>query len=188
MGEVTSTEVLLTWRWTTHRSQEKQPLSSVLKYWSDAPVRPPTNAGVLGKQLLGYRIYIKEPRCSNSRQVNIKPFSQPSNHLDPFYENLPCSSPTRQEVSVSLCLQWPSWVPKLQGELEIFKEAENQELTFQGCSALPPSGHPVRVLGDRLHPEEGGGLVPSAEDEDRHRQARTPRDYQHKLHRCVSWF
>ena len=38
-------------------------------------IRPPTNTGVLGKQLLGYRIYIKEPRCSSSRQVNIQPYS-----------------------------------------------------------------------------------------------------------------
>ena len=63
-------------------------------------------------------------------------------------------------------------------------EPSESGVNFQGGGALPPPRDPVRVLGDGVHPEEGGRLVPGVEDEDGHRQARTSGDHQHKLHRC----
>ena len=51
LGEVSSTEVSLTWK-------------------------PPSNTAILGSQLLGYRVYIKDVRCSPRRQVRPPPQAQ----------------------------------------------------------------------------------------------------------------
>ena len=46
-------------------------------YNSLAPLRPPSNAEVLGSQLLGYRVYIRELACSQDPCVEKKTISEP---------------------------------------------------------------------------------------------------------------
>ena len=160
----------------------QQSLCQHLDLWSSKnnvkyKIRPPTNTGVLGKQLLGYRIYIKEPRCSSSRQVNIQPYSAFLKHPG-FITTSPQARGLCEPVSPMTLMG--AKVTRLGENFERSESGAN----FQGGGALPPPRDPVRVLGDGVHPEEGGRLVPGVEDEDGHRQARTSGDHQHKLHRC----
>ena len=46
-------------------------------YNSLASLRPPSNAEVLGSQLLGYRVYIREMACPHDPCVEKKTISEP---------------------------------------------------------------------------------------------------------------
>ena len=66
--EVLSSEVDITWRY----------LWRIISISCNLCLRPPSNSDILGSQLLGYRVYIREVLCGHDSCLEKKTISDPA--------------------------------------------------------------------------------------------------------------